>query len=161
MIKGKPVLINLLAIAKYEHAPDFPIQFMTKGTLHLGEREDAVLKYTESQQDEETGEISTSQITIAMEKNRVTMIREGDYSNTMVFVPEQRFEGVYRTPFGDMDMAVFARGVRCEIGEHKGSVHLKYQLDIQGAYTSTNELHLEYSENRSDSFNEQHQRKSS
>ena len=147
MAKEKQVLINLLAIAKYEHAPDFPIQFMTRGTLHLGEKDDAVLEYTESQEDEETGEILTAQITLAMEKNRVTMTRMGDYSNTMVFVPDRRFEGTYRTPFGNMDMAVYARGVHCDIGETKGSVHLKYQLDIQGAYTSTNELHLEYTEN--------------
>ena len=150
MSNGKPVLINLLAIAKYEHAPDYPIQFITRGMLHLGEKNAAVLEYTESQQDEETGEIITAQVTLAMEKNRVTMTRQGDYSNTMVFVPEQRFEGIYQTPFGDMDMAVFARGVRCDIGERKGSVHLKYQLDIQGAYASTNELHLEYTENGSD-----------
>ena len=63
-----------------------------------------------------------------------------------------RFEGVYKTPFGEMDMAVYARGVRCDIGEAKGSVHLKYQLDIQGAYASTNELHLEYAESRSDNI---------
>lgn len=151
-MKQKSVLINLLAIAKYEHAPDYPVQFMTKGTLHLGDRDDAVLEYTESQQDEETGEITTAQITLALEKNRVTMTRQGDYSNTMVFIPEQRFEGVYQTPFGNMDMAVYARGVRCDIGEQKGSIHLKYQLDIQGAYASTNELHLEYAENRSDTL---------
>ena len=93
-MKQKSVLINLLAIAKYEHAPDYPVQFMTKGILHLGDRDDAVLEYTESQQDEETGEITTAQITLALEKNRVTMNRQGDYSNTMVFIQEQRFEGV-------------------------------------------------------------------
>lgn len=152
MEKEKSVLINLLAIARYEHAPDYPIQFMTKGTLHLGEKDDAVLKYTESQQDEETGEITTAQITLEMEKDRVTMTRMGDYANTMVFVPEQRFEGIYQTPFGNMDMAVYARGVRCNIGEKKGSVHLKYQLDIQGAYASSNELHLEYTENGSENI---------
>ncbi len=152
MVKEKPVLINLLAIARYEHAPEYPIQFMTRGMLHLGEKNDAVLEYTESDTDEETGEITTAQITLALEKNRVTMTRRGDYSNTMVFVPEQRFEGVYKTPFGEMDMAVYARGVRCDIGEAKGSVHLKYQLDIQGAYASTNELHLEYAESRSDNI---------
>ena len=150
MAKEKPVLINLLAIARYEHAPDYPIQFMTKGKLSIGENEDAVLEYTESQQDEETGEITTALITLAMEKNRVTMTRRGDYSNTMVFAPDQRFEGIYQTPFGSMDMAVYARGVRCEIGEKKGSVHLKYQLDIQGAYASSNELHLEYAESGSE-----------
>ena len=91
-----------------------------------------------------------SVITLFLEKNRVTMMRKGDYANTMVFVPEQRFEGIYQTPFGNMDMAVLSRGVQCDIGERKGSVHLKYQLNLQGAYTSTNELHLEYRENRSD-----------
>lgn len=150
MAVEKPVMINLLAIARYDHTPDYPIQFMTRGKLVMGENDSATLKYTESQQDEETGEIISSLITLNMEKNRVTLIREGDYSNTMVFIPEQRFEGIYQTPFGKMDMAVTSRGVRCSIGEKKGSVHLKYQLDLQGTYASTNELHLEYTENGSD-----------
>ena len=152
MEKGKPVLINLLAIAKYEHAPDYPIQFMTKGILRMGNGDEAVLEYTESSQDEETGEISTAQVSLSLEKDRVTMTRQGECSNTMVFVPDHRFEGVYQTPFGSMDMAVYARGVRCEIGEKKGSVHLKYQINLQGAYASTNELHLEYTENGSESI---------
>ena len=144
MAKEQNVLINLLAIARYDRTPDFPIQFMTKGKLTLHGDDPALLEYTESQQDEETGEITTALITLVLEKNRVTMTRKGEFSNTMVFVPEQRFEGVYSTPYGDMDMAVFSRGVRCDIGEKKGSVHLKYQLDIQGSYASSNELHLEY-----------------
>ena len=65
----KKVLINLLAIARYEQAQDFPIQFMTKGTLSMGGNNDAVLEYTESQQDEETGEITTALITLSMEKD--------------------------------------------------------------------------------------------
>ncbi len=150
MAKEKPVMINLLAIARYDHTPDYPIQFMTRGKLKMGDRDNAVLEYTESQQDEETGEITTALITLLLEINRVTMTRTGDYSNTMVFVPEQRFEGVYQTPFGSMDMAVMSRGVQCDIGEKKGSVHLKYQLDIQGNYASTNELHLEYTANGSE-----------
>ena len=152
MAKEKTVLINLLTIARYEHAPDYPIQFMTKGILRMGDGDEAVLEYAESSQDEETGEISTAQVTLALEKDRVTMTRQGECSNTMVFVPDHRFEGVYQTPFGSMDMAVYARGVRCEIGEKKGSVHLKYQINLQGAYASTNELHLEYTENGSDSI---------
>ena len=152
MGKEKQVLINLLAIARYEHAPDYPIQFMTKGILRMGNGDEAVLEYTESSQDEETGEISTAQVSLSLEKDRVTMTRQGECSNTMVFVPDHRFEGVYQTPFGSMDMAVYARGVRCEIGEKKGSVHLKYQINLQGAYASTNELHLEYTENGSESI---------
>ena len=93
MSAEKKVLINLLAIARYEHTPEYPIQFMTKGKLFMDSDDEAILEYTESQQDEETGEITNALITLSMEKNRVTMTRKGEYSNTMVFMPEQRFEG--------------------------------------------------------------------
>lgn len=152
MPNEKKVLINLLAIARYGQTQDFPIQFMTSGTLLMNKNDNAVLEYTETQQDDESGEMITSLITLSIEKDRVTMTRKGDYSNVMVFMPDHRFEGVYQTPFGNMDMAVFSRGVRCSIGETKGSVHLKYQLDIQGAYTSTNELHLEYTADGSEAI---------
>ena len=74
--------------------------------------------------------------------------RQGDVTNTMVFVPRHRFEGIYQTPYGDMNMGVYARNVDCRIGPDSGSVHLKYQIDLQGSYTSTNELHLEYTAER-------------
>ena len=76
MAKEKPVLINLLAIARYEHAPDYPIQFMTKGILRMGNGDEAVLEYTESSQDEETGEISTAQVSLSLENSRDTMRRQ-------------------------------------------------------------------------------------
>ena len=148
MGKEKPVLINLLAIAKHEHAPDYPIQFMTRGMLSLLPDGNAVIRYTESLRDDDTGETMTAQISLRMAGNRVTMTRQGDVTNTMVFVPRQRFEGVYQTPYGDMNMGVYARNVDCRIGPDSGSVHLKYQIDLQGSYTSTNELHLEYTAER-------------
>ena len=76
------------------------------------------------------------------------MERKGDFSNTMVFAKGQRFEGVYHTPYGEMDMAVFAKEAACRFGSSEGNIHLKYQLNIQGNYTSTNELHLEYRTDR-------------
>jgi len=144
MGKEKPVLINLLAIARYEHTPDYPIQFMTKGMLHYRDSGNAELVYTETQQDEDSGEIVKSDIILNCCDQRVTMERKGDFSNTMVFANGVRFEGKYKTPYGDMGLAVHTRRVECNIGEKKGAIHLKYQLDIQGNYTSTNELHLEY-----------------
>lgn len=142
--KKIPVLINLLAIAKYDRMPDYPIQFMTRGFLNYRASGDAELTYTESQQDEDSGEIIHSDITLNCSDHRVTMERKGDFSNTMVFANGVRFEGKYQTPYGDMGLAVFAKNVDCHIGEEKGAIHLKYQLDIQGSYASTNELHLEY-----------------
>ena len=106
MDKRKPVFINLLTIARYDHMPDYPIQFMTVGNLDYTNPEEALLQYEETQQDEETGAIMKSDISLALKNGRITMERKGDFSNTMVFAKGQRFEGVYHTPYGEMDMAV-------------------------------------------------------
>ena len=53
--QSKPVLINLLATARYDPAPDYPIQFMTRGNLSFSGDGEAVIEYTESLQDEDTG----------------------------------------------------------------------------------------------------------
>lgn len=139
-----PVLINLLATARYDRMPEVPIQFITVGKLFYRGPEDAQIQYVESQQDEETGEIMNSDISLTFSKDKITIQRQGDFSNTMVFSNGKRFEGVYHTPYGEMDMAVYTREAACRIGSGDGSLHLKYQLSIQGNYTSTNELHLEY-----------------
>ena len=138
------VFINLLALAKYDHMPDYPIQFMTVGNLSYKNPNEILLEYQESQQDEETGEIMKADISLSLREGRITMERKGDFSSTMVFKKGQRYEGIYRTPYGNMDMAVFTREAACRFGRSEGNMHLKYQLDIQGNYTSTNELHLEY-----------------
>ena len=139
-----PVFINLLAIARYDRTPDYPIQFMTTGKLFYTSKDEAFIQYAESQQDEETGEITRSDIVLSFRKGKITMERKGDFSNTMVFSRGQRFEGIYHTPYGEMDMAVYTKEAACHFGSSEGSMHLKYQLNIQGNYASSNELHLEY-----------------
>ena len=144
MSRKTPVFINLLAIARYDHMPDYPIQFMTVGNLSFSDPGEALLQYVESQQDEETGEITRSDISLSLRDGKITMERKGPFSNTLVFAKGQRFEGVYHTPYGEMDMAVYTREATCKFGRKEGNIHLKYQLNVQGSYASTNELHLEY-----------------
>ena len=54
--KQTPVFINLLAIARYDQTPEYPIQFMTTGKLYYMNDREALLQYAESQEDEETGD---------------------------------------------------------------------------------------------------------
>ena len=144
MSRKTPVFINLLAIARYDHMPDYPIQFMTVGNLSFSDPGEVQLQYVESQQDEETGEITRSDISLSLRDGKITMERKGPFSNTLVFAKGQRFEGVYHTPYGEMDMAVYTKEATCKFGRKEGNIHLKYQLNVQGSYASTNELHLEY-----------------
>ena len=141
--QGIPVIVHMAALVSYNGVADDPIQVMTQGTLyHQGEH--YLLNYTESQEDEATGEVADAEIQLVLKKGQVTMNRMGDYANTMMFMKNKRFETVYYTPFGELPMAVYAREVRCELGESEGKVHLRYELSMQGAYASTNEMSLEY-----------------
>ncbi len=141
-----PVLINLLAIARYDRMPDYPMQFMTVGRLSRSNPKELVLKYRETQPDDETGESQNADVTLTLTADHVTMQRAGEFSNMMSFSKGQRFEGMYTTPYGSMSMAVTTRDLEVRYKGGKGSVHLKYQVDFQGSYASTNELHLEFSE---------------
>ncbi len=139
-----PVFINLTSRATYDGGVVYPVQFITSGTLIRPDRDRYVIRYRESQEDENTGEIVNSDIELELTKNQVIMTRLGDFSSMMVFARDQRFEGRYTTPYGDMEMAVFTRRLKCDLGEREGSVHLEYQLHLQGSYASTNERHLAY-----------------
>ena len=141
--QGIPVLINLASVASYEGMTDEPMQVITTGVLY--QRENCYqLQYRENQEDEQDGSVMESEICLVLKKDQVTMNRMGEYSNTMLFQKNKRFETDYRTPFGNLPMAVYARNVQCELGSRKGKVHLVYELSMQGSYASTNELHLEY-----------------
>ena len=138
-----PVMVNLASLVSYEGTADDPLQLVTMGRLTPW-KDTLQLQYLESMTDEVTGEVQESEIQLLLKKDQVTMNRMGDYQNTMLFKRNKRYETVYRTPFGEIPMAVHTRDIRCELGEKAGKVYLKYELSMQGAYASTNELSLEY-----------------
>ena len=139
-----PVLINLLAMARYHQMPDYPMQMMMQGRLTFHDSQTFDLQYAECIEDEDTGENVTSDVVLTAGNGRLTMIRSGVVLNTMVFVRNQRFEGVYRTPYGEMNMAVDTREFSCRVTPERGEIHLKYLLYFDGSYASTNELHMEF-----------------
>ncbi len=141
--QGIPVLVNLASLASYEGVADDPVQVITTGRL-IPQKGALLLRYRENLEDEATGEMTESEIQLLMNRNQVTMHRSGPFSNIMMFQRNKRYETTFRTPYGDLPMAVQTREVRCDLGEENGAVHLKYEISMQGAYASTNELHLEY-----------------
>ena len=138
------VLINLVSTAHYgEGMPDLPMQLMLKGEVTVDDRK-TTIRYRETDKDEESGQVIHTDIQLTVEAQQVMMERKGPFSNTMVFAKGRRFEGIYVTPFGEMDMATYTHSVHCDVTPEKGTIRLKYQLDVQGGYASTNELRLEY-----------------
>lgn len=138
-----PVLLTLNGTSATGQGEDDTIRVMTTGQLRQTPS-GYMLRYQETQTDEGDGTVMTQDVILSMQPGRVSMTRLGDYGTTMVFVKDRRFEGKYRTPFGDLDMALFATQVHTDLSPEKGSVQLKYQLDLQGSFAAMNTLRLDY-----------------
>ena len=133
-----PVIVTLSSYARGEHGEkEQAIRLMCHGKMRPT-TDGCMLRYQEVQQDDTGETVSTDVILNIQQKDgpRVTMTRTGDYGTTMVFVKDRRFEGAYHTPYGDLSLALYAMQVQCKVAEDCGSVHLEYQLDMQGSYSA-------------------------
>ena len=139
----KPVLVTLMSQARTATEEDAPMRLRCAGQL----RQTAggyMLRYQEGQTDGASGEPISQDVILALQPDRVTMTRLGAYGTTLVFVKDRRFEGAYRTPFGDLGLALFPTQVNVQMGENSGSVHLEYQLDMQGSYAAVQVIDVTY-----------------
>lgn len=142
--KGTRVLVMLTGSTLDERGiPEEPVKVITTGELKPTPSGGYMLRYQESQEDD-TGETLTQEVLLMMQSGRVTMTRLGDFGTTMVFVKDRRFEGSYRTPYGELAMALYATQVSASLYPDHGSVHLEYQLDVQGSFAAMHTLQLEY-----------------
>ena len=140
MKKKKQVLVSIMGWTREDDAPEDAMRLLTTGTLTGGE--DAwQIDYKETEPDD--GE--THDVTVTLNKGVVTMQRSGQYATSMVFDQGHRFEGSYRTPYGDLAMGVYPTHVRYQVdGQHTGEVNLTYQLDLQGQFAAMHELRIRF-----------------
>ncbi len=138
-MRNKKVLLSVTGVAQNQGADDEAIHLVTTGTLS-GENDRWRLKYTETQPDTDL----KHDITVTMDHGVVTMQRDGQFGASMVFEKGRRFEGAYDTPYGALDMGVFATQVRYRVEDASGEVNLQYQLDLQGQFAAMHELKIRF-----------------
>ncbi len=142
--KPTPVIVTLSSYTRGEHGEREDIlKLMCHGGLRAVSN-GYLLRYTEVQTDEESGQPIAQDVMLQLQKGRVSMTRMGDFGTTMVFVKDTRFEGAYHTPYGDLAMALYALHVHTDLNDDKGSIHLEYQLDMQGSYAAVQCIDISY-----------------
>lgn len=141
---AKTVLVTLVSGSHSgDSEPEELIRLRCQGELKESST-GYLLRYQEVQTDEETGKTVSQDVILSLQPDRVTMNRLGAFGTTMVFVKDRRFEGAYHTPYGDLGLALFATQVSCRLGPDSGSVHLEYQLDMQGNYAAVQTIDVTY-----------------
>ena len=138
----KAVLLSITGVSKTNGIPDDAIKMFTTGYLS-GEGDSWKLRYSETSPDDIKDK---NHVTLEMSNGMITMTNSQNKGANMVFVRGSRYQGVYRTPYGDLDLAVFPSVVNYRIGQDSGEINLSYQLDFDGQYASDHELHILYAD---------------
>ncbi len=114
------------------------IELTTEGRLSK-KPEGLLIEYDES---ELTG-IEGCTTTLVLKDNCVTMERKGTLSMQMEFAPGRVFNSNLSTPYGTINLHVFASRVESELKESEGRLCLEYELSMDSLSTF-NKLDLSF-----------------
>ena len=135
-VKRRKVLLTVTGVTSDFGETDAGMRLVTTGTL-TGEKGRWKLRCEESLMD-----------TPFFVPSAITMAREGSWGTNMVFQRGRRFETSYNTPFGACGMGIFPTQVNYSVDDSgEGEIALRYQLDIQGQFSSVNDLRISFSAN--------------
>lgn len=133
-----PVLISIASSAHREEvAEDETMTMLTSGEMDLTDTS-AVIRYEETLDES----LPPQKVEVRVEEECLTMTRGGEYQTQMVFRLGGRYEGMYRTPFGEMDLAVYCTKLSYDLGDDGGEIELSYQLDLNGRFAAMHDMVL-------------------
>ena len=131
----KDVIISIRGVNDVGFDND-AVELVTGGQYSM-ENGVAEFSYEES---ELTG-LQGTRTTFRVEPERLTMTRRGSVNSQMVFEEGRKHYFAYETPVGAITMAVDTHAVETRLGEHGGTVDIRYLVDLTGSVTR-NEFHI-------------------
>ncbi|WP_302488667.1 DUF1934 domain-containing protein [uncultured Mitsuokella sp.] len=141
MSEKRPVIVKVRGSWQDAEGQKDSIRTVAKGHHYFHRGKHYVIYEDESV--EQGKKIST---VLKIDDGHMTLLRRG------VLEQEQRFEtgrehtSIYRTPYGNIDLAVRTEELQVDYGEIAGRVDIRYGLLVNGAFQSQNQLHIEVEE---------------
>lgn len=140
-MKPKKALIKVIGKQRYDESGNDKIELTTIGTLEETEK-DYILSYNE-ELEPHTAPIKT-RLTVGKDEKRVELMRSGAFGSLLIIERSSRNLCTYATEYGDLLMGIYGKNIENEIGENKGKISFDYDIDINGALTSQNEVTVEF-----------------
>ena len=141
------VLISITAAAENGDKQSDVMRLITAGTIER-QKDGYLLRYEETLDESEP----SHHVCLTIAPDMVSMARTGTYETNLLFRRGQRYESLYHTPYGDMEMAIYCTKVFSRIDEKGGDVQLQYQLDMGGQFVAMHDFALQFM--RKDTGNE-------
>ena len=137
----KPVIISIRGTQASEPGQEDVMELVTQGTLR-GQEGDFSLSYRES---ELTGLEGTT-TTFHIEKDQITLIREGTLTSEMIFQVGKKHFSPYQTPFGGIILGVNTQKAFSDMTETGGSISIRYIMEVENERVGENSFEIQVSE---------------
>ena len=132
----KNALIKIVGKQKYGVDSD-KIEMTTVGTIE--ETDDRfILRYNEEQ--EPPMKPLRTKLTITKDEQRVELLRSGAIGSLLVIERSKRNLCNYATGYGDILMGIYGKNIDNEYANGEGTFSFGYDIDVNGALTSENEV---------------------
>lgn len=141
MSEKKPVVVKVRGSWQDAEGKKDSIRTEAKGHHYFHRGKHYVIYEDESLQ--QGTKIST---VLKIDEDMMTLLRRGPLEQEQRFEAGREHTSVYRTPYGNIDLAVRTEALSVHYGDVAGSVDIRYGLWVNGAFQSQNRLHIEIEE---------------
>ena len=139
----KEALITITGKQNYGDDND-KIEMTTVGTIE--ETDDCyIIRYNEEQDPPQRPIRAT--LHISKDEQKVEMLKAGAYGSLLIIERSKRNLCNYGTQYGDMLMGIYGRTIENNYGEEEGTFLFGYDIDINGAVSSRNEVTINFTIN--------------
>lgn len=133
-------LITITGRQQYDDDKD-QVEMKTIGTIEQDD-ENYIIRYNEEL--ENSTMPIRARLNIAKDESKVEMIKSGPYSSCLIIEKSKRHLCNYGTEYGDMLMGIFGREVENAYNDNEGTFKFSYDIDINGAISSQNDVTIEF-----------------
>lgn len=137
----KDVLISISGTQSSQDGDDEKIELVTDGQYQYGD-EESWFTYNESSI---TG-MEGTKTTFRVEKNKVTLTREGSVNSQMMFQFGKKHVFLYDTPYGTATMGVDTKSLKTETDEHGVKMDIIYSVDVDNIVLGKNVFKIDVRE---------------
>lgn len=133
--------VTLLIRSQEEQPNQNPevIELRTEGVMDCTGDGAYTLVYQES---ELTG-LEGTQTTFQIQPDSVALQREGQVNSHILFQDGQRYQTLYHTPYGALEMSVSTQRLRVSIGEDSGELEVVYTIEMNHVMTGRHRLNIQ------------------
>lgn len=140
-MEKKKALIKVIGKQNYGENDNDKIELTTIGTLEeTGDK--YILSYNEQLEANHTP--VKTKLSVNKDEGCVELLRSGAHGSLLIIERSKRNLCTYATEYGDLLMGIYGKSIENNIEENKGTISFGYDVDINGALTSQNEVTVEF-----------------